>query len=182
MDIISKQYSSLLTTSPTEPVRQHIPFTNEEIAFLWKHEDECPEVLFMLYTGMRISETATLSPIYIEGGNIRYGMKTKAGKGRIIPIHPAIKHIVDERMGNEVLFNSDSAAMSRRFNKLMAKYGMNHRPHDCRHTFRSELDRKGANKVCIDLLMGHTSKEIGERVYTHKTLRELVDAVGLVTY
>ena len=35
----------------------------------------------------------------------------------------------------------------------------------------------GANKKCIDLMMGHKSKDVGERVYTHKTIDELRDAI-----
>lgn len=185
MDIINKQYSQLLTISETAPVRHREPFTNDEIKTLWKHEEECAVVLFMLYTGMRISETATLSPFHIEGGVIKYGMKTKAGKDRIIPIHPAIKHLVDERMNNELLWGhgtDPSRNVRKTFDKLMAKYGMTHLPHDTRHTFRSELDRKNANKVCIDLLMGHSSGGTGERIYTHKTIEELVATVALVTY
>ena len=61
----------------------------------------------------------------------------------------------------------------------METHGMNHTPHECRHTFRSLLDSAGANKKCIDLMMGHTSKDVGERIYTHKTLDELRDALLL---
>ena len=182
MDMITKMYSPLLTTSQTAPVRQHIPFTNDEIKLLWEHEDDCAEILFMLYTGMRVSEAGSLPTSRIKDGLITWGMKTKAGKDRVIPIHPRIQHIVDERMSNEVLFGYGGYSIQKNFAKLMKKYGMNHLPHDCRHTFRSELDRKGANKVCIDLLMGHTSKEIGERIYTHKTVQELIATVALVTY
>lgn len=35
------------------------------------------------------------------------------------------------------------------------------------------LIQRGANKVCIDRLMGHKSKGTGERVYTHKNIEEL---------
>lgn len=185
MDIISKQYSQLLTIAENVPVRPHIPFTNEEIQILWAHEKECQAVLVMLYTGMRITEAATLPTDCIKDGLIQFGIKTKAGKDRIIPIHPAIKHIVDERMGNALLLGHGSVPSRNlrcEFQKVMKKYGMNHVPHDTRHTFRSELDRKGANKVCIDLIMGHSSKEIGERVYTHKTVTELIDTMALITY
>jgi integrase len=62
----------------------------------------------------------------------------------------------------------------------MNKLNMNHTPHECRHTFRSRLDSKGGNKVCIDLLMGHKSREVGERIYTHKTIDELKETVALL--
>lgn len=62
----------------------------------------------------------------------------------------------------------------------MERLGMEHTPHECRHTFRSRLDSAGANKVCIDLMMGHKSKEVGERIYTHKTIQELKEAIELI--
>lgn len=62
----------------------------------------------------------------------------------------------------------------------MDELKIHHTPHECRHTFRSRLDSAGANKVCIDLMMGHKSKEVGERVYTHKTIDELKEALNLV--
>jgi len=55
-------------------------------------------------------------------------------------------------------------------------------PHECRHTFRSQLDSAGANKVCIDLMMGHKSKGTSERVYTHKTIQELKENIELITH
>ena len=58
---------------------------------------------------------------------------------------------------------------------------MKHTPHECRHTFRSRLDSAGANKVCIDRLMGHKSKGTGERVYTHKNIEELRMNIELIT-
>ncbi len=57
---------------------------------------------------------------------------------------------------------------------------MNHVPHECRHTFRSRLDSAGANKVCMDRMIGHKSSDVGERVYTHKTLQELKDTIALL--
>ena len=63
---------------------------------------------------------------------------------------------------------------------LMGKLQMEHTPHECRHTFRTRLDRAGANQKCCDLLMGHVSKDTGNRVYNHKTLDELKAAVELV--
>jgi len=38
----------------------------------------------------------------------------------------------------------------------------------------------GANKVCIDKIMGHKSQDVGERIYTHKVIQELKDAIELI--
>ncbi|MCL2401384.1 MAG: tyrosine-type recombinase/integrase, partial [Oscillospiraceae bacterium] len=65
--------------------------------------------------------------------------------------------------------------------EIMEAAKLQHTPHECRHSFRSRLDSVGANKRCIDLMMGHKSNDVGERVYTHKTLDELKAAIELVT-
>ncbi|GHV41641.1 hypothetical protein FACS189490_08950 [Clostridia bacterium] len=64
----------------------------------------------------------------------------------------------------------------------MERIGATHTVHETRHTFRSRLDSAGANKRCIDLIMGHKSLDVGERVYTHKTIEELKIAVELITH
>ena len=64
--------------------------------------------------------------------------------------------------------------------KDMTARKMNHTPHECRHTFETKLDSAGANRKCIDLLMGHVSKDTGNRVYNHKTLDELKVTVELI--
>jgi integrase len=62
----------------------------------------------------------------------------------------------------------------------MTRLNMEHTVHETRHTFRSRLDSAGANKRCIDLIMGHKSKDVGERVYTHKTIKELQEAIETI--
>ena len=64
---------------------------------------------------------------------------------------------------------------------IMEQLGFDHCPHECRHTLRSRLDSAGANKKCIDLILGHKSKDVGERVYTHKTIEELKQAIELIS-
>ena len=49
-----------------------------------------------------------------------------------------------------------------------------------RDALRTQLDSAGANRKCIDLLMGHVSKDTGNRVYNHKTLDELKATVELI--
>ena len=57
-----------------------------------------------------------------------------------------------------------------------------HATHSPRNTaFRSRLDSAGANKRCIDLMMGHASgSSVGERIYTHKTVQELKNEIELI--
>ena len=192
LDIISKCCSSLLTTAPATETTKEI-FTDEEVDRLWENQklEWVDSILFFLYTGFRISEMTNLkiSDIDLAEMTMTGGVKTAAGKNRIVPIHSKIQPIVqkhfDESRGG-YLFEYDGKqlriAQYRMFwSHVMKILGMNHTPHECRHTFRSRLDSAGANKVCIDRLMGHKSKDTGERVYTHKNIKELKLNIELIT-
>ena len=192
LDIIPRGYSELLTTDPVAPAQKTV-FSEGEILKIHRNAEMpwADSLLFLLYTGFRLSEMPNLRVELSDfaGGTLSGGTKTAAGKNRVIPIHPAILPIVKRRAADSVsgyLFEySDkhiSGTQYRRFwNALMEDLEMRHTPHECRHTFRSRLDSAGANKVCIDRLMGHTSPGTGERIYTHKTIEELRCNHALIT-
>jgi Site-specific recombinase XerD len=191
LDVTMRNYSSLIAAAPI-PETKKMPFSDEEVSVMWQMKDVpwVDSVLFLLYSGFRISEMLDLraDSINLENNTITGGTKTKAGKDRIVPIHSKIHGIVERRVnvGGEYLFSNEGKRCSQStyrifWNEIMKAAGTQHTPHDCRHTFRSRLDSAGANKKCIDLMMGHKSKDVGERVYTHKTLDELRDAIELVT-
>lgn len=192
LDVISKQCSDLLTSEPIPETTKEI-FTDEEVARLWENKNLMwvDSVLFFLYTGFRISEMLDLriSNIDLEAGTMQGGTKTAAGKNRIVPIHSKIQSIVQHRIeqsksGYLFEFNGKKINLTQYrtfWNDLMDKLQMQHTPHECRHTFRSRLDSAGANKVCIDRIMGHKSKGTGERVYTHKNIEELKLNIELIT-
>ncbi len=193
LDIIQKRYSDLLTSDPIPATSKGI-FSTEEINTLWEysHVPWVDSVLFFLYTGFRISEMMELkvSNVDFSAQIMKGGGKTEAGKDRIVPIHSKIRDIVEHRAaasGCGYLFEYNGCPLydSRYrmiWNDLMGMLSFRHTPHECRHTFRSELDSKGANKVCIDRIMGHKSQGTGERVYTHKSIEELKQSIELVTY
>ena len=191
LDIISKCYSTLLTTPPAPETTRKV-FTEQEIALIWQNKDikNMDTVLFFLYTGFRFSEMLDLkvSDVDLCNDTITGGVKTKAGKNRIVPIHPKIKYIIQNRMEysqSGYLFENNGKkwkefAYRTVWVDLMHTLHMNHIPHECRHTFRSRLDSAGANKVCIDRIIGHKSSDVGERVYTHKTIQELKNTIALL--
>ena len=190
IDLINKAYSQLLT-SESVPDTDKEPFTDDEIKTLWERKDEpwIDTVLMFMYTGFRISELLDMKceNVNLEERTFTGGTKTKAGKGRVVPIHSKIFPLVKKRYeeGNEYLISLKGKPLSPvnyriYWKKFMKELGMNHTPHECRHTFRSKLDSANANKRCIDLMMGHKSKEVGERIYTHKTLDELREAIELL--
>lgn len=115
---------------------------------------------------------------------MRGGVKSEAGKNRIVPIHPLIFDLLKKRMDSEeeYIYKKTLFCFRDIFKKAMAKLGMDHIVHETRHTFRSLLDSAGGNKICIDLIMGHSIQGgTGEKVYTHKTVEDLKNTVMLVT-
>lgn len=192
LDIVSKCYSELLTSDPIPETSKQI-FTDEEVSRLWENQNLpwTDSILFFLYTGLRITEMTELKTeaVNIENWTFTGGIKTEAGKNRLIPIHSKIQGIVQKRFEQSksgYLFEYNGKKLNQTqyrvfWSDLMRKLEMNHTPHECRHTFRSRLDSAGANKVCIDRLMGHKSKGTGERVYTHKNIEELRMNIELIT-
>ena len=191
LDIITRCYSDLLISDPV-PETTRDRFSDDEIKQVWDHagDEWVDSVLVFLYAGWRITELLTLkkTDVDLQAGTMYGGIKTRAGKGRIVPIHSLIRPIVDRRMmePGDYLFSRNGQKCSESayrdiWKAIMENLGIAKTPHECRHTFESMLDSAGANRKCIDLMMGHVSKDTGNRVYNHKTLKELRENIELIT-
>lgn len=149
-------------------------------------------VLILLYTGLRVSEM-----LQIEKKNINLRQrfiritKSKTSSGiRIVPIHPKIMPFILNRLSNPGDFLiCDSSGnpynytryRSSVWNKAMKLInGLNHTPHDTRHTVATLLDNAGANETSKRKILGHAGGDITERVYTHKGLRQLRKCIELL--
>ena len=190
MDIINRCFSDLLTSDPV-PDTTRERFTDQEIKTIWKHADEpwVDTLLIFIYSGWRITELLTLkkSDVDLNAGTMFGGIKTKAGKQRVVPIHSFIRPYIEQRMTEpgEYLISYKGRKCSETtyrtiWKKLIENLGIDKTPHECRHTLESLLDSAKANRKCIDLIMGHKSKDTGNRVYNHKTLDELKAAMELI--
>ena len=56
----------------------------------------------------------------------------------------------------------------------------NHLPHDGRHTCATLMDDAEISLKIRQLILGHSSQDITSRVYTHKTIRQLIDAIDKI--
>lgn len=190
LDIIEKMYSTI-TTAPPIPETTREPFTADQVAALWKISETpwVDTVLIFLYTGFRLTELLNMKTeqIDMKGWCFQGGVKTAAGKGRIVPIHPRIRPLVQALVdqGNTYLFSNDGKKVSQTqyyifWKEVMQIINADKTPHEARHTFETMLDNAGGNRKCIDLLMGHKSKDVGNRVYNHKTVEQLRDTIELL--
>ena len=195
-DIVDKDYAQYVDVGQREGKINRKPFTQEEIDKLFKYVDTfdyLDTILIMMYSGLRVGEMLDLriENIHLEERYMVGGSKTEAGKNRIIPINkkiePFIRKYYEKNKDKEFLIiNSLGRPMGysnyrrEKFDNIMEKLKMEHKPHDARHTFASLMDSAGANKLCIKRIIGHSSQDITEDIYTHKTLEELIEAIDLI--
>lgn len=196
-DICDKDYASVMFTNGNpikkDRTKEPMPFTYEEIGRLWDNIGKIPfadMILIGIYSGWRPQELATLqiADIDFENGTIKGGLKTDAGKNRLVPIHSFIKPLIENRiqeatsLHSEYLFNDANGQQGtymtydkyrKRFDKVMKLLGMAHRPHETRHTFITLAKACDMNEYILKLIVGHAIEDITEKVYTHRTIEQL---------
>lgn len=193
LGVIKQGYSQLLTTD-SAPETSRTRLSDAEVDALWANQGipGIDAALILTYSGWRISELLEMPPeaVDLELGTMTGGKKTEAGKDRIVPIHSRIRPIVEHHLaegGPTLICYENKAITPHQYREyfwkpvIVGQLGIQKTPHECRHTFRSRLDSAGANKRCMDLMMGHKSADTGDRIYTHKTIEELKAAIELIT-
>lgn len=189
-DIVQRNHAEYIRINIADDDEHGVRMADDDIKKLWDNTDIpfVKVILIYLYTGWRARELSEMPKASIDLDKMVMvgGKKTKAGKNRIVPIHPRIQGFVRE------LYNSES--------EYILSYGKTHMPyhklhnnfanalsavsitekytlHDCRHTFGSWLDDISAPDSIRNLLMGHTGTGLDEKVYIHKTLEQLRDTI-----
>lgn len=190
-DICRKNQAQFVTVVSGQEQREGKPFTDEEIEALWKRSDEfVPAItLILIYSGMRINELLEmkLENVHLVDRYMIGGKKTKAGRDRVIPIADKVYDLVIKNLGkkNYALERKDKAVHYRwfynHFMKLMKELGFEHVVHDTRHTTISKLHSAGVPEITIKKLVGHShGEDVTARVYVHKTVEELRDAINQI--
>lgn len=182
-NIFVKDYAEFLEIDKENPEdkKEKVPYTIEEIKECFEIKTLTSEMLLvLLFTGMRSGELIELKKenIHLEEGYLKGGSKSPAGINRIIPISRYIKPILEKWMNTDkphLFYNQKNNKMKYlNFQRSAKILFPNHLLHECRHTFVSNMDRMGCNLIIIKRIVGHKSTDVTEKVYTHKTIEELV--------
>ena len=178
-------YAHHLNLGPNKPTIKRRVFTRQQINKLWAVDTSYSRmILILLYTGLRIGELLNLRRQDINRRSsyliVRHA-KTKAGEGRIIPIHHRITPLIEQVYNdtNNYLFTTSYTTFRKHFQDIMKQLNYKHTIHDTRHTFASLLDAVAPPNTLRSLL-GHKQGDITTRVYTHKTIRELRKTIELL--
>lgn len=172
---------------------------------LWENVEKVKFVdwiLIQCYMGWRPQELATLKldEVNLDQWYMKAGMKTDAGKQRVVPIHSRIRPLVQKNydfalsIGSDYLFNdkgqthSGSWKMtydkySKRFEKVITALGLNpeHRPHDPRKTFVTAAKKAKIDNNAIKAMVGHKQTDITESAYTERDIEWLREDIEKLT-
>lgn len=192
-DIVATNYAASCELPANEKSFMHKPFTEEEIGLLWANLSDpavCIALVF-IYTGLRPVELLQIKTkdVFLDKCYMVGGVKTAAGKNRVVPIANKIMPIIKSwyNPDNEYLcINHRDGKPILNYDRLRYYYWAGckllkgHLPHDGRHTCATLLDNAEVSPKITKMILGHSSSDITERVYTHKTIAQLIDAINLI--
>lgn len=192
-DIIGKDLSMYLEIPSVDPKNPKGALSDIQLASLSKMASEgvpwADTVLMLCYTGFRVTEFLTLTPFSFDAKNntLCGGIKTDAGKNRIVPVHPVIKSYLLRHLskgGETIICDDDGQPISSNryrdtfFKPILEKLGETQAtPHWCRHTFATRLHKAGVDKLTRQWLLGHSTKKDTTDGYTHASLEVLTAAI-----
>ena len=184
--------------------KSKVPFSKEEIDKLWKSIEFVPfadMIVYACYSGWRPTELIKLKikDVDLKNGFIKGGMKTSAGKNRLVPIHPLVSSIVEKyykeakSVGSDYLFNDVNNKFGiglsydqylSRFNKVMnaLHFRTEITPHYTRHTFITKAKSRevNMNEYVLKIIVGHDVGDLTEHVYTHRELNDLKEEMDKI--
>lgn len=198
-DLCEKDYSRYLDIcqyrdrNPNAYHRQ--PFCAEELEKIWNCKNESiyyTVILMLIYSGCRIGELLDLKKENVNLGERWFFVekaKTNAGV-RYVPIADKTLPFFQAwyaKGSSPYLITStrDNHLNYRNFydtywKPMMERLGMEHRPHDTRHTCITMLALAGVDDKVIKKIVGHKGQNITETVYTHFDVRELILAINRI--
>lgn len=187
LDIVDRNYAEYLYIKKVD-TSEKTAFSKQQIDTMWVNVDTVPNlkyVLVLCYTGMRLSEMlGALTENYNrEEGYFVTGVKTDAGKDRVITISPKIRPFFDDFGIGKHLFTELSAKKFRNELYYPALQALDmdelkedgthiYTPHCCRHTFATLMKNVDAPATDKQKLIGHSKFEMTAH-YTHTDLGSL---------
>lgn len=198
---VARSYTVHLNPYKKDHRQKHIAFTDSEMDLLWKASETdkyACMILILCYSGMRPSELCEMrrKNIDLVNDTMIGGIKTEAGRDRVIPIHRRIKPLIQKfyhesedfhseylvnridtitRQGSQMKYES----LKYRFDKIISALNLNpaHNPHDCRKYFVTQAKKYHLDEYALKRIIGHQIDDITERVYTERPIGWLKEEI-----
>lgn len=180
-DLCDRKYADHVRINTPDDDEKGEPFTDAELDAVWQHSGNneiLQAILIMIYSGYRISAYSKIE-INTDGQYFRGGVKTRAGKDRIVPFHREIIPLINA--ANPLFHFSVPKFRALFFRELKAIGIENHTPHDCRHTFSWLCDKYKVDSLSKKMLMGHAlGNDVTDLKYGHRTIEELRNEINKI--
>lgn len=148
-------------------------------------------ILLFILTGMRSAELLDLprTKIYLDEHYLIGGVKTDAGKNRIIPLHRdavfIVKYFMETYKYEYLCFDKGARYTYKKYMKIfhdkMEELGLNHsEPYDTRHTFATIAKTAHVEEGARQLIMGHVRQGTTDKNYTHEPLEFLLTEINKI--
>ena len=198
-DVVNKNYAEFIEL-PDKNETNATAFTDIQLELIRQNINKipyCDYVYALCYLNFRVTEFLTLTRDSFKkekldtGETVYYfvgGLKTEAGKDRIVPIHPNVLSIVKKciaKRGQTVFCRADGSSMNKDYFREYCFYPVmdalgferTYQPRSCRRTFSTRMSAAGAKGENIAKLMGHTSYDVDVKYYIKQELKTLYDDV-----
>lgn len=195
-EYVEKNYTDHLELGKIEIKNEKSIFNEIQIAKMFRNVDKILDldiILIFIYTGLRPSELLNITKDNVDldrGVLYDFGIKSNAGKKRIMPISDKIfKFIIDRyNSTDDYLFKTGSGAQMKanyyrryRFDPAIKELGftdLNITPYSTRHTFASLMEKNQIQGAVLKDLMGHEKYSTSVDNYIHTDLDSLKAAVN----
>ena len=149
--------------------------------------------VFVLHTGLRQGEVCHLATSDIDLIENVLRIRGKGGKYRVVPIHKEAMAIIKKYYHKSKIYlfeNPDNSnkifrggTLYQRLLKLYKLLGIEGANfHTLRHTFASEADYKGKDRLAVEMILGHRSEEYVTGRYLHANLDRMRQVVDNIDY
>lgn len=186
-ELVEKNYARDFNVEQAKIQTHHVAYTSSEMNILWEHTSIpfVNAILLMCYMGWRPQEMCKIKKedVNIIERSIIGGLKTEAGKDRIVPICDKAMPLVEKLLYMSDLLGCDYllcdnkgkqytySMFYHKFNSVMNELGISdHRAHDPRKTFVTMCKEKEVDEYAIKRMVGHKIEDITESVYTDRKL------------
>ncbi len=195
-NIVDRNYASLVKLPKMQDTKARA-FTDLEFAVLekgWKTVPGGDACYVLCYTGWRVSEFCSLTKFSYDPKEqvLQGGLKTDAGRNRIVPVHKKIRPIIEQWYAastgplypkeDGTAYNKDSFKR-KIWDPCMKALGLpdDLTPHSARHTFGTKMSAAGVPAEDIQKIMGHSDYSVTANTYINQdisTLKSSVEKVG----
>lgn len=170
------------------------PFSKSEIKMLWDNANlnESMQIpLILIYTGIRIGEFMNLKSedvsiaeryFYVRQSKTESGIRQVPIAEKVVPffeywLNKNNEYIFTNTIGKKLI---DRTFRDSYWSQVMDFLGMEHKPHDTRHTCISLLTEKGVDERIIKKIVGHKGQGVTQAVYTHLDLDIKLEAINKI--